>query len=854
MRRFFVLTIALAVLPVCDAWACKFTPLEWQQRIETHAASQMVGQQKHTTWVRDKNRNFVDDVIEYRFQPGEIVDVIIDFNKCLSPRQIQEVLAPFGRVTYITKLVSSVYLNEVRFENLAKLAALPDVAMVEWQVPADIFNDVSSRAIQARASNTFSPNTAQDAGFTGAGVNVAVMDTGVDDGHEAFAGKFVAGFNATIFEDSNGNGVDDSCEPAPLGNGVCTDPDDEPANGLNNPDDQNSHGTHVAGSAVGAGTAGRVCSTPDDGSATNCAGVAQGAGLVDVQVCTAGGACQAHVPKGLDWIGINAQTFNIRVATMSLGFCSGGDDDGTNSIAQQVNYLVALGISVTIAHGNAANCGVMPGTQLTVAPGSASFAITVGATNDQNTVTRADDTNYSSFMRGPRIDFNAMSPNLLALKPDIAAPGENIFSAQFNGTNNYFSQSGTSMATPHVAGAAAIIIQARPTIDPGSLKDLLKRNADTSQNTAAFPAVDPNWDNDLGSGMLNVWNALAASTTDVKFPNCVGPPSSPGQPCALTPPMPSWNNTADISTATAPQVGVANTITAQVRNNGAVPATVLVNFGVYIFAVGNNQFFHIGTQQLTIPAMTTMAVNQAWTPAATNHQCVQVSIDFGLDTDHTNNVTQRNLQVAPSVFEVQIENPFFVPARIEIQPKSDRDGWVCKVSTEGFTHDPFADCPHKLRVTFDPPVNARPGDRANCNIAVLATPRGTERARPIGGVTVQTFVPRPCKVVGTVVDAKGNPVRGARLTFARAPRDEEGETKAAASQAGRPTLARTDADGFYSLALTPFVRQIVTVEAPGVGKGHLVLRPECGAGKLNFVLERDGIHVVTAHPVQVAEK
>lgn len=853
MQRFFVLTIALTVLPVCDAWACKFTPLEWQQRVEQHVGAEFVSQRKHTTWIRDLNRNFIDDAIDARFTPGELVDVIVDLNTCLSPPEIHRLLSRFGRITYIQKLVSSVMMERVRFEDMAKLAALPQVAMVEWQSPVGLGNDVGTRSTQSRASVTFSPNTAQDAGFNGTGVTIAVIDTGVDDAHQSFTGKFVAGFDASIFEDTNGNQIDDSCEPAPLGNGVCTDADDEPANGTTNPPDNHSHGTHVAGIALGAPVTGATCSAPDDGSAADCAGSAAGARLVDIRIC-APGCPTVDMVEALDWLGINAATFNVRVATMSVGGVSGTNDDGTSSRAQQLNYLASLGIFFAVLHHNAPNTGVAPGTQIVDTPQSASFAMTVAGTNDRNTVARTDDTNYSGFLRGPRTDFNVMTPNLLALKPDIAAPGENIFSSQTGTAAGFFSQSGTSMATPNVAGAAAVIIQARPTIDPGSLKDLLKRSADTSQNTAAFPAVDPNWDNDLGSGMLNVWNALAASTTDVRFPNCVGPPSSPGQPCALTPPMPSWNNTADISTAAAPQVGVANTITAQVRNNGAVPATILVNFGVYIFAVGNNQFFHIGTQQVTIPAMTTMAVNQAWTPAATNHQCIQVSIDFGLDTDYTNNVTQRNLQVAPSVFEVQIENPFFVPARIQVQPKSDRDGWVCKISAEEFTHDPFADCPHKLRVTFDPPANARPGDRANCNIAVLATPRGTERARPIGGVTVQTFVPRPCRVVGTVVDVKGNPIRGARLTFARAPREEEVEAKATRGATARPVLARTDADGFYSLALTPYVRQIVTIEAPGVGKGQLVLRPECGAGKLNFVLDREHIRVVTTHAIRVAQE
>jgi len=735
-------------------------------------------------------------------------------------------------------------MERVRFEDMAKLAAQPQVAMVEWQSPVGLGNDVGTRSTQSRASATFSPSTAQDSGFNGTGVTIAVIDTGVDDAHQSFAGKFVAGFDASIFEDTNGNQIDDSCEPAPLGNGVCTDANDEPANGTTNPPDNHSHGTHVAGTALGAAVAGSTCSAPNDGSATDCAGSAPGARLVDIRIC-APGCPVTDMVEALDWLGINAGTFNVRVATMSVGGVSGINDDGTSSRAQQLNYLASLGIFFAVLHHNAPNTGVPPGTQVVDTPQSASFAMTVAGTNDRNTVARGDDTNYSGFLRGPRIDFNVMTPNLLALKPDIAAPAENIVSSQTGTAAGFFSQSGTSMATPNVAGAAAVVIQARPTIDPGSLKDLLKRQADTTLNVGAFPVVDPTWDNDLGSGMLNVFGALAASTTDVRFPSCVGPPAAPGQPCTLTPPMPSWNNTADISTASAPQVGVANTITAQVRNNGGVAATVLVNFGVYVFAVGNNQFLHIGTRQVTIPPTTTMAVNQLWTPASANHQCVQVSIDFGLDSDHTNNVTQRNLQVAPSVFQVQIENPFMVPALIRIQAKADREGWRCRVSEDSFTLDPFLDCPRQVRVTFDPPAGTRPGERANCDVAVFATPRGAERPRPIGGVTVQTFVPRPCRVVGVVRDPKGEPVPGARLVFSQQPEGAAPDEmeKQPARPGSQPSAAvQTDEDGTFSVRITPHLSHIITLEKAGVGKGQLSLRPVCGA--LTFVLSQEGVKLV----------
>jgi subtilisin family serine protease len=802
------LVIAQLLFFVAPALACKHTPPEWQQRVQKHALAAMIGQQKHLTWSRDRNRNFIDDEIEARFHAGEIVNVVVDLNHCLTPGQIREELSKFGRVRYIGKLITFVMMDAVRYENLAKMAALPDVAMIEWQVPGYVMNDVSNRAIQARASNTFSPNTAQDLGFDGTGVNIAILDTGVDDGHEAFTGKFVAGFNTF-------NAAD-------------------PGDGSTHPGDDNGHGTHVAGIALAKATAGRTCRNPGGTPATNCSGVAPGAGVVAIKVCNAFGSCPtANMQSGLDWLGTNMGRFNVRAANLSIGFWT--DDDGTNSMSQQINYLAAMGVNMAVALGNSTNCGLMPGTQRVMFPGSASLAITVAGTDDQGTVTRTDDTNVTFALAGPRNDFNLVSPNLSALKPDIAAPGQNIFSAQAGTTNGYFSDSGTSMSSPHVAGAAALIVQAKPGINPGSLKDLLKQNADTSKNVAQFPAVDAHWDRELGSGMLTLFPALSiAAASDVKFPTCTNTAISPGGLCVLSGGLPAWDNTVDIATATPPQVGVANTITVQVRNDGPATATVLVNFGVYKFGAGSPLFLHVGTVQVTIPPMTTIPVSQAWTPAAANHQCVLASIDFGLDTNFANNVTQRNLQVAPSIFEMEIESPFLTKATFQLRAKSQRDGWQCRLTEQTFTLDPEVDCPRKVRINFDAPKGTKPGERANCDIGVYAAPEGKE-LRLIGGVTAQTYIPVPCRIVGTVVDGRGNPVAGAKLIFQVSPAEKESPSH----QDIPETTAITDESGAFSVAITPDVERLITVQGRA-GKGQVLATPVCGQ-PMRFVLNGKGV-------------
>lgn len=834
---FLCLVTAELIVFVVPALASPFTPLEWQQVIRKETIPGVVGQRKNNTWIRDRNRNFIDDEIEQRFGPGDRIDVIVELNTCLTPSENKALFARFGRITYIGKLLTYVMVEKVRFENLRVLARHPRIAMVEWQTPFQFMIDIGTRAIQSRSSVTYSPNTAEDAGYTGLGVNIAVLDTGVDNNHEAFAGKKIAGFDATIFEDTNGNGIDDSCEVS-LGNGVCTDADDEPADGTKDPPDVHGHGTHVAGIALGAATPGRVCSLVLDGSPNNCGGAAMGSGLVDVRLGVTS-LITSDIAESIDWVAINRQAFNIRSANLSIGNCL--NDDGTAALAQQVNYLVSLGTFVAVSHGNAPNCSISAGTQLTGSPGSASLAITVGGTNDQNTILRTNDLNYNGYLRGPRMDFTLASPNHLALKPDIAAPGQGILAAQNFNTTSYVTKSGTSMAAPHVAGAGAVVIQARPGIDPGSLKDLLKRSADTTKNVAQFPGVDAIWDNDLGSGMLNVWPAVtAAASTDMKFPDCVGPGWAPGQPCALTS-NPAWANMLDINTTAPPQVGVANTIVAQVRNNGLAPATVLVNFGVYVFGVGNNQFFHVGTQQVTVPPNTTISVNQPWTPAFSNHQCAQVTIDYGFDTDYGNNVTQRNFQVSPSVYEVRVENPFMVAAKFQIQAKSDRDGWVCQVSQTSFALDPFRDCPRNIKVTFNAPRGAKPGERANCNVGVLATPRGYQRPILIGGVTVQTFVPRICPTRGVLVDEQGRPIRGARLQFSKESEDANGMPGTSTSAT---VTVFTDAKGAFLATLPGEVNYYVTVTKTNLGTGRAVFRSTCDGPLLKYELRREGLKLV----------
>jgi subtilisin family serine protease len=256
------------------------------------------------------------------------------------------------------------------------------------------------------------------AGFDGTGMDVAVLDTGIDSTHPDLAGKVVAERN---FSD------------APSAT------------------DAFGHGTHVASTVAGSGA----------GSGGLRKGVAPGAKLLNGKVLNDfGSGLDSWIIDGMEWAADNG----AEVISMSL---QGGMTDGTDPMAQAVNNITATkGVLFTIAAGNFGFFG----DQSVTTPGTANSALTVGA------VSKADVlADFSG--RGPRLgDF--------AIKPDVTAPGVDIIAARAAGTalgpivdDIYTMISGTSMATPHAAGAAAILKQEFPLWTPEQLKSALVSTA-----------------------------------------------------------------------------------------------------------------------------------------------------------------------------------------------------------------------------------------------------------------------------------------------------------------------------------------------------------------------------------------
>ncbi|MFE3455029.1 S8 family serine peptidase [Nonomuraea sp. NPDC059194] len=296
----------------------------------------------------------------------------------------------------------------------AALHAAPDakgVARLQGGV-AKVWLDRKVKADLSESVPQIGAPEAWKAGHDGTGVTVAVLDTGVDATHPDLAGKIV---EARSFV-----------------------PDETAKDG-------HGHGTHVASTIAGSGAA--------SGGANK--GVAPGARLLVGKVLgDTGSGDESGIIDAMEW----ATASGAKVVSMSLG---ANATDGTDPMSQAVNDLTAAtGALFVIAAGNV-------GTPESVStPGTADAALTVGA------VDKADK----------QADFASQGPRVgdAALKPDITAPGVDIAAARAAGTamggpvdDHYTKASGTSMATPHVAGAAAIVAQVHPDWTPQQLKAAL---------------------------------------------------------------------------------------------------------------------------------------------------------------------------------------------------------------------------------------------------------------------------------------------------------------------------------------------------------------------------------------------
>ena len=479
----------------------------------------------------DSNRNSIHDSLETLDEP---VGIGLSYAREVTDSDVAYLESLGYQITDVIEAVDAVLLGVINSTDVWDLSQIDGVVMVERYGQIILWGDVQTPNILAEQSEEY-PHTAWNhTPMMGAGINIAMVDTGTDNEHPGLKDKFVAGYDAVCFVHT-----DPACI---LAGGRETD-------GSFDPDDGNQHGTACMGMAAATGLDASGEQTGYEGSAPN-------ASLIDVRIGTDVGAgpfenyllsqeFYESAMNGIQWIidnkdtawpGVDESLYGIDIISLSWGITSheNGGSDGEDMHSRILDEATLAGVTVSVAAGNDG-----PDNDGFSGMGSSSLSITVGATNDLNTIDRDDDEIASYSSRGPRRDNGNTNP-IDEMKPDVTAPGTDIVQAEAcvtsGGCNNFIggdaSQngytgrgSGTSYATPAVTGIIALMMEVNDEIDPLVIREILRSTA-TRMGEASQPEHDPHWNKDFGWGLVHghdaVWtaeylNITGMSTSDMNL-------------------------------------------------------------------------------------------------------------------------------------------------------------------------------------------------------------------------------------------------------------------------------------------------------------------------------------------------
>jgi serine protease AprX len=434
----------------------------------------------------------------------ETVQVIVQYKQVPRSEEEGRALRFGGRLNHRLGMVKGIALT-IPVSALPALEADPEVVSLSFDHPMKELDDTTDVV-------TGMPS-AWSAGLNGAGIGVAVIDSGINDSHPDLWNSTESQSRVVYHQDFTGTATSNS-------SGAKY--------------DLYGHGTHVAGIIGGNGYL----------SSGSYIGVAPAVNLIDLRALDANGSgSDSSVIAAIQEAIALQSTYNIRVINLSLGrgiFVSYTQDP----LCQAVESAWKAGIVVVVAAGNYGRVSLegSNGFGTITAPGNDPLALTVGAMKSHGSTSPANETKASYSSKGPTTYDHVVKPDIMAPGNDIvslAAPGATLeaeYPAELvtgnDGNNDYFTLSGTSMATPVVVGAVALLLQQDSALTPDQVKARLMKNTykqlPTSTN-AWVPNLQQSFTDfydllSVGSGLLDMQNAVADTSL---APATVGAALSP---------------------------------------------------------------------------------------------------------------------------------------------------------------------------------------------------------------------------------------------------------------------------------------------------------------------------------------
>lgn len=420
--------------------------------------------------------------------PNETVKVIVQYRQAPRTEQESRVQRLGGHLNHRLSLIRGTAFT------------IPATALTALEADSEVVSvtvDHPVRKMDATSDDATNVPAAWSSGYTGAGIGVAVIDSGINDSHPDLWNSSETASRVVYHQDFTGT----------------------PTTNLAGAKyDLYGHGTHVAGIVGGNGYL----------SSGAYIGVAPKVNLVDLRALNGlGVGSDSTVIAAIQEAIAIQNKYNIQVVNLSLGrgiFESYAQDP----LCQAVESAWKSGLVVVVAAGNYGRVSIdgSDGYGTITAPGNDPFVITVGAMNSTGSSAASAEIMTSYTSKGPTTYDHVVKPDLMAPGNQIvslAAPGaalEALFPAELvngnNGKADYFTLSGTSMATPMVSGAAALLIQQNPNMTPDQVKARLMQTTYSTFPTSTVinvPALDETFTEyydtfSVGAGLLNMQAAL----------------------------------------------------------------------------------------------------------------------------------------------------------------------------------------------------------------------------------------------------------------------------------------------------------------------------------------------------------